>query len=156
MGLGCGFGGGGGGARGFLQKAIDRNSGEGMHLLPKLARRATTQEIEVQIVVVRGVSSKQEMVLHGGICHKDQVSMPVGTSGCTQWLGSLNELFSLLVPSYRVTIIVLGESGTLVPLVKSAASAPWRPSPASASMLHTKSFPRAMQFGGCSQLLWEI
>ena len=37
---------------------------------------------------------------------------------------------------------LLRESGTLVPLLTNAASAPCRPSHAGAGMLHTKSFPR--------------
>ena len=36
----------------------------------------------------------------------------------------------------------MGENGTLVPLLTSAVSAPWCPSDAGASMLHTKPFPR--------------
>ena len=45
-------------------------------------------------------------------------------------------------------LFLLGESGTVVPLLTSAASAPWCPSHASAGMLHTKSFPRQQSLDG--------
>ena len=49
------------------------------------------------------------------------------------------------------------ESGTAVPLLTSAASAPWRPSHTGASMLDTKSFRTQRSLAGThvSRLMWE-
>ena len=68
--------------------------------------------------------------------------MLVGTSGYMLGFAFRNELFTLLVPNYWEKVFLDGESETATPLLTSAASAPWGPSHASGSMLHTKSFPR--------------
>ena len=59
-------------------------------------------------------------------------------------------------PNSRGALFLVEQSGTLGPLLKSAASAPWRPSYAGAGRLHTKSFPRQRSLGGAHHRWREV
>ena len=52
------------------------------------------------------------------------------------------KLFRLLIPSHREKVFSVGESGTVVPLLTSAASALGVPPTPAPAMLHTRSFSR--------------
>ena len=58
----------------------------------------------------------------------------VSSKKCKRWAACS------ATPNGREKQVLLGASGTVVPLLTSVASAPWRPSHGSASTLHTKSF----------------
>ena len=71
-----------------------------------------------------------------------------GECGCRQ---------ALLVPSHWGNVLSIRERGTVVPLLTSAASAPWRPPTAGAGNASHSVFPKAMKSGGCSPPpMWEM
>ena len=55
---------------------------------------------------------------------------------CTVWSSSEGIVSNMLVLGNCGKAFLVGESGTVVPLLMSAASASWHPPHASASMLH--------------------
>ena len=60
-------------------------------------------------------------------------------------------------PTAEGNLFLLRESGTVVPLLTSAASAPWCPSHAGAGDAPHKVFPKTVQSGGCSPpAMWEM
>ena len=66
---------------------------------------------------------------------KQAVSTPVGTSGCAHWFDFSKSIVEIACSNTVGGGLLLGESGTVVPLFTSAAFAPRRPS-------HALSFPR--------------
>ena len=83
--------------------------------------------------------------------HKGSVSAPVGTSGCTQWFGFARGIRLHCVPQATGgTVLSVGESATVVPLLTRAASAPCRPPPpqAGAGSASDSVLPMTVRFGG--------
>ena len=70
---------------------------------------------------------------------------------CTQVCVFRNKRFALLVPSHGGQAVSFGESGTVVPLLRSAASDPLRPSHTGRRQCFTQSLFQDRQFGGCSR-----
>ena len=100
----------------------------------------------------RGGSRWSEPWGGGGVAGK-AASVPVGTSGCTHRFefSGINCLCCLSqVPSHGGNAFLVRESGTVVPLLTSAASAPRRPSLAGAGNASHSAIPKTVTFGGCS------
>ena len=86
-------------------------------------------------------------------------------SNCAGWYSRVrtlvwvfrNKLCTSRVPNHWGRNILLGESGTVVPLLTSAASAPWRPSHAGAGNASHNVVPNTAEFGGCPpHRMWEM
>ena len=111
--------------------------------LHKCARNATSDQYQHMCVTSMHTACTQEHVLslqgqsylmHGRVMHMAGSPLKTGSNNSKRWAACW--------ATEQRGEIILCESGIIVPLLTSAASAPWRPSHAGAGMLHTKFFPR--------------
>ena len=113
--------------------------------------------------------SKQSLALHpytlrtppqgGGIAIKAMEVCRLVPPGVRTGLCFYNftiELFALLVPFHWGTAFSVGVSGIVLPLLTSAASAPWRPSHAGAGDASHSVIPETVNIGGRSPLLRKM
>ena len=88
----------------------------------------------------------------GGVCGRGGEGVPMKAEyvcplGCMHWFWVVRRNWSTLpVPGHWGKALSIGESGTVVPLLTSAASAAWRPSHGTAPH---KVFPNTVKVGGC-------